>query len=267
MRGGTWCRLQNNRIGEGFRTIALTAKAAKLRLMRDLGPKEIHLKAESIRVAQLDSIRRPFGKWHQNAYAKTLRENWVSCKQHGVRINAAASNSQKASRAILVQKLCPFDIEERIRSKVKRWLFKDPPRHVAMRLARNFGALKGKLPPAVISSFFRALWNGIPTSRRMATCPDFKQVPCVFKCSSAAADSLEHYCRCPKLQEAFEPLTQYRCRDLDDFFGTAKGESEQDRLECARRVRVTCRAVQLARSGQYDSIIEIVHLEWNRTFL
>ena len=52
----------------------------------------------------------------------------------------------------------------------------------------------------------------------MATCPTFKQVRCVFRCNDDAADSLEHYCRCPKLQERFEPLTQYRCRDIEDSF-------------------------------------------------
>ena len=54
--------------------------------------------------------------------------------------------------------------------------------------------------------------------------------------------------------------------NLEDFFGTAKGLTDTERLECARRVRVTCRAIQLARAAEYDSISEVVNLEWNRTF-
>ena len=270
---GNWVRLEDLEnldrfgIGTGFRTIALTAKAAKFRLMRDLGPQRLWEKAESIRVTQRDSFRRPFGKWHQRAFATTLHDNWNMCKRQGIRTVASGENFQKITRAMLSQKLCPFDLEERIRLKMKRWCFKDAPGHVAARLVNNFATFCGKLPPAVISTYFRALWNGVPTSRRMETCKDFKTVPCVFKCSSTAADSLEHYCRCPKLQEAFSPLTRSRCHDLDGFFGTAKGLEDRDRLDCARRVRATCRAIQLARGMHYDSILEVVHLEWNRTFL
>ena len=218
-------------------------------------------------MAQRDSFKRPFGKWHQNVFVATLCDNWKMCKRQGIQITPSSHNFQKMSRAALSQKLCPFDLEERIRSKMKRWCFKDAPRHVAVRLVKNFTTFEGRLPPAVISTYFRALWNGIPTSRRMATCENFTAVPCVFGCSITAADSLEHYCRCPRLQEAIDPFMSTRCNGLEDFFGTLKGMTDMDRLNCARRVRVTCRAMQLARGMHYDSILEIVHLEWNRTFL
>ena len=269
---GNWIKredLENlNRfgIGAGFRTISLTSSAAKLRLMRDIGPKAILNRAESLRLAQVDSFSRPFGKWHQCAYVETLCTNWNMFKRQGISIDASIANFQSVSRLMIAQKLAPFDLEERIRSKVMRWHFKDAPRHVAARLVKNFETLSGKVPPAVISTYLRALWNGIPTSRRMATLRDFQMVPCVFKCSITAADSLEHYCRCPKLKEAFAPLTNSRSDNLEDFFGTAKGLTDTERLECARRVRVTCRAIQLARAAEYDSISEVVNLEWNRTF-
>ena len=188
---GTWVSIEDLEnldqfgIGTGFRTIALTAKAAKLRLMRDLGPQIFCDKAESIKVAQRDSFKRPFGKWHQNAFVATLCDNWNMCKRQGIQITPSSHNFQKVSRAALSQKLCPFDLEERIRSKMKRWCFKDAP----------------------------------------------------------------------------------SCNGLEDFFGTPKGMTDIDRLNCARRVRVTCRAMQLARGMHYDSILEIVHLEWNKTLL
>eukprot|EP00973_Karenia_brevis_P013977 1897181-Karenia_brevis.AAC.1 len=63
-------------IGQGFRTIVLTAKAAKLRLMHDIGVKRICLQAKRIRDVQKDFIRRPFRDWHNCSFAKTLCDNY-----------------------------------------------------------------------------------------------------------------------------------------------------------------------------------------------
>lgn len=99
----------------------------------------------------------------------------------------------------------------------------------------------------------------------MRTCKEFKVVGCVFACSVHAQDSLEHYCRCSKLQAAFLAISVKPTGCLDDFFGTYRGMDPKSKVECARRVRVTCRAVQLARSGEYDSLEELVAMEWQRT--
>jgi hypothetical protein len=106
---GTWVSIEDLEnldqfgIGTGFRTIALTAEAAKLRLMQDLGPKILCDKAESIKVAQRDSFKRPFGQWHQNAFVATLCDNWNMCKRQGIQITPSSHNFQKISRAALSQ--------------------------------------------------------------------------------------------------------------------------------------------------------------------
>ena len=253
-------------IGASFRTLGSTATAAKLRVVRDLGIAATRKKADRICTAQMNSLRRPFGSWHARSYAKVLWDNWEDYNRKGIALDISLHKQhfQKEVRASIARKVAPYDIEERIRVNTKRWKFQDPPRQVTMRLINNFRAAEKRLPPAVRATYLRALWNGIPTTRRMRTCEGFKKVGCVFKCSERAEDSLEHYCRCPALQKAFEHVTSRKVRNLDDFFGTNKGLSDDERVECARRVRVTCRAIQLARGG-CASLSEVVALEWSRT--
>ena len=163
-------------IGSSFRTIEVTARAAKLRLMRDLGIPTIRKEAELIQRAQRESLHRPFGNWHSKSYAQLLCDNWDFAYKSGVKINldVTLKHFQQEARIALAKKLVPYDMEERIRSKVSRWNFQGPPRLVASRLVRNFEMMQKAAPPAVISTYLRALWNGIPTSRRMRTCKDFK---------------------------------------------------------------------------------------------
>ena len=235
--------------------------------MRDLGIDATRRKAELIQKTKTDCLRRPFGVWHDKSYAQMLCDNWTFIRQQGIKLSASRDlqQFQKEARARIARKLVPYDIEERIRKKIERWKFQDPPRLVVSRLARTFQILQERVPPAVRSTYLRALWNGVPTSRRMRTCKDYTIVGCVFKCSERAEDSLDHYCRCPALQDALKPLTSKRVQRLDDFFGTTKGLTDDERVECAWRVRVTCRAVQLARSGRYGSTQELVALEWFRS--
>ena len=193
-------------IGTGFRTIELTFYAAKLRVIRDLGLAHVSSKAESIRTVQADYLRRPFGMWHNRSFATVLRDSFSHFQKQGIipqSIRRWTGNFQKLAREAIAQQICPYDLEENIRKNSSRWKFKDPPRHVAARLVGNFQLFHGKLSPAVVATYLRTLWNGIPTSRRMRTCKEFKVVGCVFVYSFHAQDSLEHYCRCPKLQAAF----------------------------------------------------------------
>jgi hypothetical protein len=253
-------------IGASFRTIWATAKAAKLRIFHDLGSREMKKKAELIRTAQMHSLRRPFGVWHARSYAKMLCDNYDQLRQKGIEMDSSGDNFQKHARAEIQRRLAAYDLEERIRTKVKRWKFQDPARHVAVRLIDNFKVFQKRLSPATRATYLRALWNGIPTSRRMATCKDFNVVGCVFACTAHAEDSLEHYCRCPKLRPAFNKVGARPVECLDDFFGTWRGLDEDAKVDVARRVRATCRAAQLARKGGYDTCEELVNIEWNKTF-
>ena len=254
-------------IGNGFRTLKSTALAAKLRLLRDLGKKKIQQRAEEIRIAQMDSLRRPLGMWHQRSFAKRLCDTKRNLHDAGVQMDnfvAKQANFQKTARSAISSVLFPYDPEQRIRAKAARWKFRDSPRHVAQRLLTNFKVLQTKVPPAVRATYLRALWNGVPTSRRMATCKNFQAVSCLFKCTNDAEDSLEHYCRCPVLRAAFAKLTTQPAESLDDFFGTKRGLCDEDRIAIASRVRVTCRLVQLARSGRYSHYQEVAELQWRK---
>ena len=97
----------------------------------------------------------------------------------------------------------------------------------------------------------------------MATCKEYIKTGCVFKCSRIAEDSIEHYSRCPILQEAFFKLGLSRVTRLDDFFATGRSMTVKQKLESARRVRVTCRVVHLVRVLDHASPDELVRMEWS----
>ena len=59
-------------------------------------------------------------------------------------------------------------------------------------------------------------------------------------------------------------MTTQPAESLDDFFGTKRGLCDEDRIAIASRVRVTCRLVQLARSGRYSHYQEVAELEWRK---
>jgi hypothetical protein len=261
-------------IGQGFRTIEITGKAAKLRLMNDLGDNRIREQAERIRYAQSNSLRRPFGRWHDGSFAKRLCDNQRNLRLLGMKIDTKAAQTggfQKVARKTIASTLYRYDMEHRIRCKIGRWKFADPPGHVALRLKENFKLFQNRLPPAVIANYLRVLWNGIPTSRRMATMPSFAHRNCVFDCSRMAQDSIEHYCRCPILHAAVmcvreAETSRLRPHCMEDFFGVVKGSSRDDKLLCARQLYVKMRLIHFARRNgcQHDWKF-LAAIEWNKT--
>ena len=150
-------------------------------------------------------------------------------------------------------------VETRIRNEISRWKFSEPVGSVARRLACNFELFRRRLPPAVASCYMRALWNGVPTSRRMASCESFTQRNCVFNCAALAQDSLEHYCRCRILNEALQAIRGARALSqhpfgIDVFFGCVKGFSQEDCIQCACLTYVRCQLILFARrnGGNFD---------------
>ena len=147
----------------------------------------------------------------------------------------------------------PYMLESRIRDKISRWGFSEPAGWVARRITKNFELFSKRLPPATISSYLRALWNGVPTSRRMASLKSFQQRNCVFNCSATAADSLEHYCRCHVLRKAVSSVAHTSAAVLrhpagiDLFFARVRGLSLEDRIVCARLVYTSSRLIHFAR--------------------
>ena len=206
-------------IGKGFRQICHTSKASQLRVLHKMGERYIQNCAEEIRRAQLDTCHRPFGKWHKAAYASRLCNNLTLLASYGIRkemiLKQRKGNSEKSFqqtvRDIVVQKMINYSIEVRIRRKIRRWRFADAPAHVTNRIVIKFEAMRTAVSPAVCASFMRALWNGVPTSRRMASMKNFTQTNCVLNCSKTAADSIEHYCRCPVLRKCLKTDCDHMC--------------------------------------------------------
>ena len=177
----------------------------------------MQLTAKSICEAHKTAWNRPFGQWHYQSIATRLCDNHDSLRRSGIKIEKLATyhkDFQKQARVEIARTLRPYDLEERLRSKIKRWHFADPPRHVAARIRDNLKAFANVLPPAVIASYLRALWNGIPTSRRMSSVQNFVTRNCVFECSATAQDSIEHYCYCSALQTALANIPEIRRKGM-----------------------------------------------------
>ena len=265
-------------IGTGFKQISVTAKAAKLRLLQTIGKNYIVRKHEQILSAQSDHGRRPFKGWHNASYAKILYDNERELRGlgiHGDSILAVAQDAspnsfQRQARKLVVRHFTPHSIEERVRHKMKRWRFYDPPRHVAERIVNNFNLLAKSVPPAVIASYLRALWNGVPTTRRMGTMAGFRCTNCVFNCSATACDSLEHYFYCHKLFDALRacPITRFpdAVHRLDTLFGVVKGMSAHEKVEAARIIHVMLRLIHFARRTDPSQDFGFAAvLEWRKT--
>ena len=103
----------------------------------------------------------------------------------------------------------------------------------------------------------------------MRSLKGFAHTSCVLRCSPDAEDSLEHYCRCRLLRTALAAHTTFPADSIDDFFAVRKGMTTHERIECARRIRVTCQVVRRARGGGYEltqrTITELVDTEWQNT--
>ena len=131
-----------------------------------------------------------------------------------------------------------------------RWKFTDPLNHVVQRILANMRLFSRSVTPAVRASYFRALWNGVPNNRMMASMPVFRHTNCVFDCSSTAADSLEHYCRCSKLRPTVSGIPHEdalaECT-FDEFFGIIKGLSNTVKICRALVLHLTLRLIHFAR--------------------
>lgn len=279
---GTWISAEDLEhlglygIGNGFRSISHTAKAAKLRLLHSLGGTYCRHRKERILVAQSNYLRRPFGIWHNRGYAIILCDNEdalaaLSIQRRAINIHQSEKHHsfQKAARKLIVARSMSYSMEERVRKKAKRWKFKDPLNHVTQRIMRNIRLFSRSVSLAVRASYLRALWNGIPTSRRMASMPGFYSTNCVFACSATAADSLEHYCRCPKLRDAVTACIAIEAgsseRPIDDFFCVNKGMRDEAKVVGARLLHVKLRLIHLARQrGDANDFRFMAAVEWNK---
>ena len=74
---------------------------------------------------------------------------------------------QKKVRAQIAKQMPSFNFENRIRHKIARWKFADPPAYATNRCMKLFGILEQKASPAISAGYLRALFNGWSTIARM----------------------------------------------------------------------------------------------------
>ena len=237
---GTWISSDDSEhlgrygTGTGFQQLCYTAKASQLRVLRKMGERYVKDRDTVVQRAQFDTFHRPFGKWHQASYASRLCNNVKTLASYGISKEKIAnhpignhrSSFRKFARDMVVHKMVRYSCEERIRRRINRWKFTDPPAHATNRIMNNIDVMKKAVPPAVRASYFRALWNGVPTSRRMASMKGYIVRNCVLNCSDTAADSIEHYCHCPVLRSLLADgcgsTRLHPLESIDDFSGSRR---------------------------------------------
>ena len=90
-----------------------------------------------------------------------------------------------------------FDVVERLRSRLARWMLPGFPGRRARKVAHNLGRLRLLVPPRLRAAVLSTILNRWTTRRRMRHLRRQERCSCVLGCSETADDSVEHYVRCP----------------------------------------------------------------------
>ena len=262
---GTWVTMDDCEnlgtygVGQGFRLIEATAKAAKLRVLEELGVLRIKKLYMELISAHSSVFHRPFGQWHYKSYVQTLCTNAELLKEKGITMAALRQKEplklkiQGVAREHIDKILRPYSAESRIREKILRWQFSIPSGIATARMLKVIELLKERAKPAVRASFFRALWNGWPTSRRMRTMKNAAPaIHCVFGCSEE--DSLEHYSLCSVVwkflstpaPEGMGIPREWKSRDA--FFAIFTGMGDEEKLRAATGLHVVAKMATLCKT-------------------
>ena len=136
-----------------------------------------------------------------------------------------------------------------VRKKMRRWKLEGPDAQVACRILRNCRVVGQSCRPCVLGMFFRTVWNGWPTIRRMRSAHGAKQLQsCVLGCSGDAQDAIEHYLVCPV---AWRTLQTYRGIELSPTRRSLQAMLLADRgLEQNEVCRIAVSVYALARTVQ-----------------
>eukprot|EP00973_Karenia_brevis_P074853 10403351-Karenia_brevis.AAC.1 len=114
----------------------------------------------------------------------------VRCKQHGFNL---------ITRQDIKSALAPYDVESRLRHKLKRWQLQGSLPQISREVIKSISVIRDACRPCVISSLFRTIWNGWPTTARMRTMNGaIAPQQCIFGCNGAE-DRTEHYLVCDKV--------------------------------------------------------------------
>jgi hypothetical protein len=131
----------------------------------------------------------------------------------------------------------PYYEESRVRAKLTRWGFSGIAAHLARRVSVAFDVLKIWCNPRVQTTYFRTIWNGWVTDRRLNTLVRNGR-SCVLGCGWEE-DSIEHYSCCSvfwgfvhlQRPEGLGVPSTFRSREA--LFLLTPGLTEQDKVRLA----------------------------------
>jgi hypothetical protein len=221
-----------------------TALAAKLRVIETIAP-DGHERVRELETTHANNWQRPFKIWHYRSYFAVLADVETQLKTQGitrdlvrqaVRNSQGSSFQQVAEQRIIGRLSPPYYADSRVRTKLTRWGLKGVPAHLERRVFSAFGFLKTWCNPRVLVTFFRTLWNGWITDRRMNTLVAHGR-NCLLGCGWDE-DSIEHYSLCSvfwRFVQAERPvglgIPVVRCREA--FLLVHPDLTEQDKVRMA----------------------------------
>ena len=144
-----------------------------------------------------------------------------------------------------------------------RWKFNGVPGILERRVLKNFETLRAWCAPRVMAAYFRTLWNGWVTTRRMRTMlgRDGGTGTCLL-CGNGQ-DSLEHYSYCSIFWGfccSSRPRglgLHPRARSRETFFLIQDGMTVED------KVRMAIGLYALFRTVAFASKSGLVDCDWN----
>lgn len=229
-----------------FPDLRWVADAAKLRVIDGLA-RDCQKKARELEEYQTTYFRRPFGRWHQRAYFTILSKLETSLSERGItrtevrRVCASDKSSfQSAAERLIKKKFSStYYAESRLRQKMLRWKLDGVPGILERRVLRNFETLRAWCAPRVMAAYFRTLWNGWATSRRMRTMAGRDGGTGICLLCGNGQDSLEHYSHCSVFWDfcskarprglGLNPMARSR----ETFFLLQDGMSAEDKVRMA----------------------------------
>ena len=166
-----------------------------------------------------------------------------------------------------------------MRSNIVRWVVSGVQRHLEQRCLRVFHTLKIWCAPRVMAAYFRTLWNGWPTDRRMDNLrrtSGLKNRGCALNCGWDN-DALEHYATC-KVFWTFATKPVPQGLGIDDSVRSKKaffllderlGEIGQVKMALGiyalQRVVMHCRQNMLSTQNKTSSGKTCYHPEQNKS--
>lgn len=196
-----------------FPSFELLALAAKFRVVICEVPDHTELNALLLHYAEQSHADVPliWHRWYHDPIPGVLTRAMHHMSAMGLNIeslkNLVLDKSHNGDRPKHAQRLCSKALRElpcnkvylevEVRPKLTRWFAQNrisgPEGILARRFSANLSKLNGQVPPSVLASMFRTMWNGWCTARRFQ---QRSQNGCRLSASCSGEDSIEHYSCC-----------------------------------------------------------------------